>query len=76
MKDAEAALSRLVDAGHGAWVTPPQRGPGAPKARRFVLPGVSGDSVYRTPAGGVAEGDSVFVDAVDTPNTDTEGGAS
>lgn len=29
VKDAEAALSRLVDAGHGVWVTPPQRGPGA-----------------------------------------------
>lgn len=76
VKDAEAALSRLVEAGHGSWVTPPQRGPGAPKARRFVLPGVSGDSVYRNPAGGAAEGDSVCVDAVDTPNTDSEGGAS
>lgn len=75
VKDAEAALARLVNAGQGAWVTPPQRGPGAPKARRFVLPGVSGDPVYRTPAGGAAEGDSVCVDAVDTPNTGTEGGA-
>ena len=56
VKDAEAALSRLVDAGHGAWVTPPQRGPGAPKARRFALPGEIGDPVYRNPTGGAAAG--------------------
>lgn len=76
VKDAEAALSRLVDAGHGAWVTPPQRGPGAPKARRFVLPGTSGDPVYRNPAGGAAKGDSVCVDGVDMSNSDTEGGGA
>lgn len=76
VKDAEAALSRLVDAGHGAWVTPPQRGPGAPKSRRFVLPGVSGDPVYRNPAGGAAEGDSVCVDGVDMSNSGTDGGAA
>ena len=76
VKDAEAALSRLVDAGHGSWVTPAQRGPGAPKARRFVLPGASGDPVYRNPAGGAAEGDSVCVDGVDTSNTGTDGGAA
>jgi hypothetical protein len=76
VKDAEAALSLLVDAGHGAWVTPPQRGPGAPKARRFVVPGASADPVYRNPAGGAVEGDSVCVDGVDTPNTGTEGGAA
>ncbi len=75
VKDAEAALSRLVDAGHGKWVYLPQCGPGAPKARRFVLPGASGDPVYRNPAGGVAEGDSVCVDPVDTPTTGTTGGA-
>ena len=76
VKDAETALSRLVDAGHGAWVTPPQRGPGAPKARRFVLPGISGDPVYRNPAGGAAEGDSVCVDGVDMSNSGTAGGAA
>jgi hypothetical protein len=76
VKDAEAALSRLVDAGHGQWVYLPQRGPGAPKARRFVLPGASGDSVYRTPAGGAASGDSVCVDAVDTSASTTTGGAA
>jgi len=76
VKDAEAALSRLVDAGHGSWVTPPQRGPGAPKARRFVLPGASGDPVYRNPAGGAAEGDSVCVDGVDMSNSGTDGGAA
>ena len=76
VKDAEAALSRLVDAGHGTWLTPPQRGPGAPKARRFVLHGTSGDPVYRTPAGGAAAGDSVCVDGVDTSTTGTDGGAA
>lgn len=76
VKDAEAALSRLVDAGHGQWVYLPQCGPGAPKARRFVLPGASGDPVYRTPAGDAANGDSVCVDAVDTSNTGTTGGAA
>ncbi len=76
VKDAEAALSRLVDAGHGSWVTPPQRGPGAPKARRFVLPGASGDPVYRNPAGDAAEPDSVCVDGVDMSNSGTDGGAA
>lgn len=76
VKDAEAALSRLVDAGHGQWVYLPQCGPGAPKARRFVLPSASGDPVYRTPAGDAAEGDSVCVDAVDTSDTGTTGGAA
>jgi hypothetical protein len=76
VKDAEAALSRLVDAGHGKWMYLPQRGPGAPKARRFVLPGVSGDAVYRNPAGGAAEGDSVCVDGVDMSNSGTDGGAA
>jgi hypothetical protein len=76
VKDAEAALSRLVDAGHGQWVYLPQRGPGAPKARRFVLPGASGDPVYRTPAGAAANGDSVCVDAVDTSASTPAGGAA
>lgn len=76
VKDAEAALSRLVDAGHGQWVYLPQCGPGAPKARRFVLPGASGDPVYRTPAGAAANGDSVCVDAVDTSASTTAGGAA
>lgn len=76
VKDAEAALSRLVDAGHGQWVYLPQCGPGAPKARRFVLPGASGDPVYRTPAGGAANGDSVCVDAVDTSASTPAGGAA
>jgi hypothetical protein len=76
VKDAEAALSRLVDAGHGKWVYLPQCGPGAPKARRFVLPGASGDPVYRNPAGGAAREDFVCVDAVDTPTTGTTGGVA
>ena len=76
MKDAEAALSRLVDAGQGQWVYLPQCGPGAPKARRFVLPGASGDPVYRNPAGGAAKGDSVCVDGVDMSNSGTDGGAA
>ncbi|MCW5755584.1 MAG: DUF3987 domain-containing protein [Phycisphaeraceae bacterium] len=76
VKDAEGALSRLVDAGHGQWVYLPQRGPGAPKARRFVLPGASGDSVYRTPAGDAANRDSVCVDAVDTSASTPAGGAA
>jgi len=76
VKDAEAALSRLVDAGQGQWVYLPQRGPGAPKARRFVINGASGDPVYRTPAGGAANGDSVCVDAVDTSASTTTGGAA
>jgi hypothetical protein len=76
VKDAEAALSRLVDAGHGKWVYLPQCGPGAPKARRFVLPGVSGDPVYRTPAGEAAEGHSVCVDGEDTSDTGTTEGAA
>lgn len=75
VKDAEAALSRLVDAGHGQWVYLPQCGPGAPKARRFVVTGASVDSVYRTPSGDTAEGDFVCVDAVDAPTTGTAGGA-
>jgi hypothetical protein len=76
VKDAEAALSRLVDAGQGQWVYLPQCGPGAPKARRFVLPGASGDSVYRTPAGDAANRDSVCVDGVDTSASTPAGGAA
>lgn len=76
VKDAEAALSRLVEAGHGSWVTPPQRGPGAPKAPRFVLPSTSGDPVYRNPAGGAIERVSVCVDGVDMSTSGTEGGAA
>lgn len=76
VKDAEAALSRLVDAGLGQWVYLPQRGPGAPKARRFVLPGASGDSVYRTPAADAANRDSVCVDGVDTSASTPAGGAA
>lgn len=76
VKDAEAALSRLVDAGHGQWVYLPQRGPGAPKARRFVLPSASGDPVYRTPAGAAANGDSVCVDGVDTSASTPAGGVA
>jgi len=70
VKDAEAALSRLVDAAHGKWVYLPQCGPGAPKARRFVLPGASGDPVYRNPSCDAAVGDSGCVDA---PTTGTAG---
>lgn len=73
VRDAEAALSRLVDAGHGTWVTPPQRGRGAPKARRFVLPAASDDRVYRNPAGGAKEQDSVCVDGVDASDDSREG---
>ncbi|GJQ30703.1 MAG: hypothetical protein HBSAPP03_25870 [Phycisphaerae bacterium] len=74
--DAESALSRLVDAGHGSWVTPPQRGRGGPKARRFVLPGESGKGVYRNPAGVAQNGVSVDVDSVDATSISTEGGAA
>lgn len=76
VKDAEAALSRLVDSGHGQWVYLPQCGPGAPKARRFVLPFASGDPVYRNPTGGGRTEDSVCVDGVDAPTTGEAGGAA
>lgn len=72
--EAESALCRLVDARHGSWVTPPQRGRGGPKARRFVLPGECGDGVFGNPSGVAQNGVSVDVDAVDA--TSTEGGAA
>lgn len=74
--DAETALSRLVDAGVGSWVTPEQRGRGGPKARRFVLSSDPGVGVYRNPAGGAGSGIPVDVGGVDNPNTGTRGGAA
>lgn len=73
---AETALSRLVDAGVGSWVTPEQRGRGGPKARRFVLSSDPGVGVYRNPAGGAGSGIPVDVDRVDNPNTGARGGAA
>ncbi len=65
--DAEAALSKLVEAGVGSWVKPEQRGRGGPKARRFVLSPVYGVNVYRNPAGDTEKANPVDVDGVDTP---------
>ena len=65
--DAEAALASLVDAGHGTWVTPEQRGRGQPKARRFTLSPVYGVNAYRNAAGDATRGVSVDVDSADTP---------
>lgn len=65
--DAEAALSKLAEAGVGSWVIPEQRGRGGPKARRFVLAPVYGVNVYRNPSGDSGSGISVDVDGVDTP---------
>ncbi len=64
--DAEAALAKLVEARKGSWVTPVQRGPGAPKARRLVLSGVQGVDVYRNPSGDPASRDSVDIDEAGT----------
>lgn len=69
--DAEAALSRLVEAGAGSWRTPEQRGRGGPKARRFVLSPVYGATVYRNAAGGTGNANIVDVDGVDAA---TDGG--
>jgi len=65
--DAEAALGELAESGAGSWVTPAQRGPGQPKARRFTLAPVYAVNTYRTPAGGTEKADIVDVDTVDTP---------
>jgi hypothetical protein len=69
--DAEAALTLLVEVGVGSWRTPEQRGPGGPKARRFVLNPAHGVNVYRNPAGDAGSLNPVDVDDVDTP---TDGG--
>ena len=71
-----AAIDSVEVDGSTLYRNLPQRGPGAPKARRFVLPSASGDPVYRTPAGAAANGDSVCVDAVDTSASTTTGGAA
>jgi hypothetical protein len=63
--DANTALEDLASHGYGTWQTPEQRGPGGPKARRFVLAAVYGANVYSKPAAGSASGDSVDVDSVD-----------
>ncbi len=63
--DAEAALSRLVEAGAGSWVTPEQRGRGGPKARRFVLSPVYTVNVYRNASGDTGNANPVDVDGVD-----------
>ncbi len=64
--DAEAALSGLVEAGAGSWVTPEQRGRGGPKARRFVLSPVYGVNVYRNAPDDTGNANPVDVDGVDT----------
>lgn len=64
--DAEAALSRLVEAGAGSWVTPEQRGPGGPKARRFVLSPAYGFYAYRNAPEDTENANPVDVDGVDT----------
>lgn len=71
--DAEAALSALVEAGKGSWVTPPQRGRGQPKARRFVLSPVYGANVYRNAAGDPANVNCVDVDGEATPPSAGDG---
>ncbi len=70
--DAEAALSGLVEAGPGSWVTPEQRGRGGPKARRFVLAPVYGVHVYGNAIGDTVNANPVDVDGVGTP---TDSGA-
>ncbi|MBX3410388.1 MAG: DUF3987 domain-containing protein [Phycisphaeraceae bacterium] len=65
--DAEAALSMLVEAGTGSWVTPEQRGRGGPKARRFVLSPVCSVNVYRNAPSDAGNTDPVDVDGVDAP---------
>jgi hypothetical protein len=64
--DAEAALSGLVEVGAGTWVTPPQRGRGGPKARRFVLSDVYGVNVYRNATEEAGNANPVDVDGVGT----------
>lgn len=67
---AEAELAKLAEAGAGSWVTPPQRGPGAPKARRFVLAPAYGVNVYRNPVEAAGNGNPVDVDRADTAPSD------
>lgn len=71
--DAEEALSALVEAGAGSWVTPEQHGRGQPKARRFVLSPVYGVNVYRNAVGDTGIGNAVDVDGVDTPTNTGDG---
>jgi hypothetical protein len=63
--DANAALEDLASSGYGTWQTPEQRGPGGPKARRFVLAPAYGVNVYSNAAADSASGESVDVDSVD-----------
>ena len=71
--DAEAALSRLVEAGAGSWRMPKQRGRGGPKARRFILSPAYGVNVYGNAAGDPGSGNPVDVDGVDTPTNTSDG---
>lgn len=71
--DAEAALSRLVKAGAGSWVTPEQRGRGGPKARRFVLAPVNGVNVYRNATGDTGNANPVDVYGVVTSTSVGDG---
>jgi|GEM_PF-469765 len=66
--DAEAALTRLVEAVVGKWVTPEQPGRGRPQARRLCLLPVYGVNVYRNPSGDTGRGNTVDVDGVDVPS--------
>lgn len=64
--DAEAALSALASREVGSWLRPQQRGRGRPKAPRFVLAPAYCVHVYRNPASGAENGQSVDVDCVGT----------
>ncbi len=68
VNDANTALEDLAQHGYGTWQTPEQRGPGGPKARRFVL--AAGVNVYINPAADSANDDSVDVDTVDGREAD------
>ncbi len=54
--DAHAALGALAQGGYGSWQTPGQHGPGAPRAKRFVL--TRGVDVHIDPAAAVSAGTS------------------
>lgn len=72
--EANAALSGLVKAGEGSWVTPEQRGRGGPKAERFVLSPVYGVNVYGNALGDTGNANPVDVDGVNKPTNAGEWG--
>ena len=71
--EAEAALSGLVEAGKGSWLTPEQDGPGRPKAKRFLLSPVYGVNVNGKPASDTESGNTVDVDGADTATNAGDG---